>query len=196
MFRASLFAAAALTWMMAAPASAHCDGIDGPVATAAQRALETGNVNLALPWAPPEAEAEIIARFEEARRVRRGGRDARALADRSFMETVVRLHRIGEGASFTGLQPAGVDYGPVIPAAEEALESNDLTAVKAVLTEQIEHGLAERLAHAQETRATSVEPRNHDEVAAARERVNAELGFITYAEGLREGLDGAAHHHE
>ena len=121
MFRGSMFAAAALFWMAAAtvPANAHCDGVDGPVATAAQRALDTGNVNLALPYAPAEAEAEIIARFEEARRVRTRSRDARALADRAFLETVVRLHRLGEGASYNGLQPAGVDYGPVIPAAGE-----------------------------------------------------------------------------
>ena len=31
-------------------ASAHCDGLDGPVVQAAQQALETGNVNLVLVW--------------------------------------------------------------------------------------------------------------------------------------------------
>ena len=198
MFRGSMFAAAALFWMAAAtvPANAHCDGVDGPVATAAQRALDTGNVNLALPYAPAEAEAEIIARFEEARRVRTRSRDARALADRAFLETVVRLHRLGEGASYNGLQPAGVDYGPVIPAAEQALETRDLAAVKALLLEEIEHGLAERLARVEALRQTSIEPRSHAGVALARERVNTELDFILYAEGLREGIHGAAHHHE
>jgi hypothetical protein len=113
----AIFSAAFLFWIVAAsaPAEAHCDGIDGPVATAAARALETGNVNLALPYAPVEAETEIIARFEEARRVRARGREARSLADRAFIEAVVRLHRVGEGASYTGLGPAGADYGPVIP---------------------------------------------------------------------------------
>src|SRR5690606_2347636 len=105
MFRTLFFALVAALWLggLAPPANAHCDGVDGPVATAAQRAVETGNVNLALPYAPASAEAEIITRFEEARRVRNRGRDARILADRAFVETVVRLHRIGEGASYNGL---------------------------------------------------------------------------------------------
>ncbi len=196
MFR-MFFATFALgLWMIATPANAHCDGIDGPVATAAQRAIETGNVNLALPYAPAAAEAEIVAKFQEARRVRARGGDARSLADRAFVETVVRLHRMGEGAAYTGLQPAGVDYGQMIPAAERALETGDLTAVRAILMEQIEHGLAERLALVRNLDNVSIQPRDHDGVAAARERVNAELGFITYAEGLREALSLAEHHHE
>ena len=176
-----LFAIAFAAWAVAAPAQAHCDGIDGPVAQAAQRALETGNVNLALPYAPASAEAEIIARFDEARRVRRQGRDARALADRSFMETVVRLHRLGEGASYTGLRPAGMDYGPIIPAAERALETNDASALSALLREDIDHGLAERLAHVGALRSASAEPSTHADVQAARERIEAELAFVIYA---------------
>lgn len=189
---------AALLAFTAAPAEAHCDGLDGPVAQAAQRALNTGNVNIALPYAPAEAEAEIVAKYNEARRVRTRGRDARALADRAFIETVVRLHRLGEGASYTGVRPAGVDYGPMVPAAESALETGDLTAVRNMLMEEIEHGLAERLAHAQELRGVALDPRTREGVAAARERVSAELEFITYAESLRQTLkEGpAAHHHE
>lgn len=194
MFRRLFFALVAAFWVggVAAPAHAHCDGVDGPVATAAQRAIETGNVNLALPYAPASAEAEIVAKFQEARRVRNRGRDARLLADRAFVETVVRLHRIGEGASYNGLRPAGLDYGPMIPAAEQALRSGDVGAVRAILLEEINHGLAQRLAHVQALRAVTVEPRDHDGVAAARERVSAELEFITYAEGLRQAVSGAA----
>ena len=42
------------------------------------------------------------------------------------METVIRLHRAGEGAAYTGLKTAGADYGPAIPAAEYAVETGDL----------------------------------------------------------------------
>jgi hypothetical protein len=192
MFRQAMFCAAALFWIAAAtPAQAHCDGLDGPVATAAQRAIETGNVNLALPYAPAEAEAEIIARFDEARRVRAGGRQARSLADRSFVETVVRLHRVGEGASYTGLRPAGLDYGPMIPAAESAIVRGDLASVRALLLEEIDRGLQERLAHVAELRRVSLEPASHDGVAAARARASAELEFIGYAESLRQAMHAA-----
>jgi Family of unknown function (DUF6448) len=50
---------------------------------------------------------------------------SREVADRYFFETVVRVHRAAEGASFTGLKPAGLDVGPIIPVAERAIESDD-----------------------------------------------------------------------
>ena len=96
----------------AGSAYAHCDSVDGPVAKAAQKALDTGNVNLALPYAPANAEAELRAAFAQSQKVRTLGADAKALADRSFIEVTVRLHRAGEGAAYTGLKPAGIDHEP------------------------------------------------------------------------------------
>jgi hypothetical protein len=179
-------------------ARAHCDSVDGPVAKAIQKALETGNINLVLPYAPSTAEAELKSTFAEARKVRALGADARKLADRSFMETAIRLHRAGEGAGFTGLKPAGIDYGPMIAAAERSLETGDLQSVKSVLLEEIDHVLGERLAHIRELRKVSSEPTNYAQVAAARDRISAELGFITFAEGLRQAVLGKtpAHHED
>jgi hypothetical protein len=179
-------------------ARAHCDSVDGPVAKAIQKALETGNINLVLPYAPATAEAELKTTFAEARKVRDLGPDARKLADRSFMETAIRLHRAGEGAGFTGLKPAGIDYGPMIVAAERSLETGDLQSVKSVLLEEIDHVLGERLAHIRELRKVSSEPTNYAQVAAARDRISAELGFITFAEGLRQAVLGKtpAHHED
>ena len=67
-----------------------------------QKALETGNINPVLAYAPAAAEAEIRAAFEKSRKVRGLGADARALADQAVMETVIRLHRAGEGAAYRG----------------------------------------------------------------------------------------------
>ena len=118
---------AAILLLGAPTAQAHCDTVDGPVAMAVSKALETGNVNLVLPYAPASAEKELREAFAQARQVRTLGPDARALADRSFLETAIRLHRAGEGAPYTGLKPAGHDFGPVIPAAEHAVETGDLS---------------------------------------------------------------------
>jgi Family of unknown function (DUF6448) len=177
-------------------AQAHCDSLDGPVAKAVQKALQTGNVNPVLAYAPAASEAEIRAAFEKSRKVRGLGADARLLADQAFMETVIRLHRAGEGAAYTGLKPTGTDYGPVIPAAEHALESGDLTKLKDVLFEQIDHALRERLAHVREFQKAPWEPKTAAEVPHARERVTAELGFVTFAETLRQAAlgRGAEHH--
>lgn len=175
-------------------AQAHCDSIDGPVAKAALAALDTGNVNLALPYAPTTAESEIKAAFAQSLKVRVLGPEAKTLADRTFIETTVRLHRAGEGAAYTGLKPAGIDYGPAIPAAERAIETGNLAQVKALLVEDVEHGLHARLAYAQETQKGAKEPKTTKDVPAARERVSAELGFVTYIEGLRQAVHGAPGH--
>ena len=119
-------------------AQAHCDSIDGPVAKAAQQALDAGNVNLALPFAPASAEGEIKAAFVQSMKVRVLGTEAKELADRNFIETTVRLHRAGEGAAYTGLKPAGIDYGPAIPAAERAIAAGNLAPVKALLGEEMD----------------------------------------------------------
>jgi hypothetical protein len=103
----------ALVW-----AFGHCDGLDGPVVTVARKALETGNVNLVLPWVRVEDEGEIRKAFDQARSVRKLGGEARKLADTHFFETLVRIHRAGEGAPFAGLKPAGRDLGPAVPAAD------------------------------------------------------------------------------
>ena len=175
-------------------AQAHCDSIDGPVAKAALVALDTGNVNAALPYAPASAEGEIKAAFANSLKVRALGPDAKALADRAFIETTVRLHRAGEGAPYTGLKPAGLDHGPAIPAAERALASGDLSQVKTVLTHEMEHGLAERFTHARHVQAHTIAPKSANDVAAARERASAELEFVTYVEGLRQAAKGATGH--
>jgi hypothetical protein len=177
-------------------AQAHCDSLDGPVTKSIQKALESGNVNPVLAYAPAAAETEIRAAFEKSRKVRALGHEARALADQAFMETAIRLHRAGEGAAYTGLKPAGIDYGPVIPAAERAIESGDLAKLKAVLMEEIEHALRERLAHVRELQKVSLEPKTAAEVPHARERVSEELGFITFAESLHQAAlgKGAEHH--
>jgi hypothetical protein len=175
-------------------AQAHCDSIDGPVAKAALSALNTGNVHLVLPYAPAKAESEITAAFDRSMKVRALGPEAKALADRAFIETTVRLHRAGEGAAYTGLKPAGIDYGPAIPAAERATETGNLTQVKALLTEEVEHGLDVRLAHVVEAQKTAKERKTAKDVPAARERVSAELGFVTYVEALRQAAHGVPGH--
>jgi len=175
-------------------AQAHCDALDGPVATAAQKALDTGNVNLALPYVPAIAEIEVKAAFGQSVTVRALGPDARALADRAFIETTVRLHRAGEGAAYTGLKPAGTDFGLAIPAAERALATGNLAPVKALLMEEIEHGLHARFAAVRRAQEAGTVPRTAHEVPTARERVSAELGFVTYVEGLRQAVHGAPGH--
>src|SRR5512147_1018908 len=79
------------------PAIAHCDGLDGPVVKAAQKALETGNVNPVLIWVQKKDEGEIKQAFQKTLAVRKLNPQAKELADMYFFETLVRIHRAGEG---------------------------------------------------------------------------------------------------
>ncbi|MBB3019597.1 hypothetical protein FHR70_002662 [Microvirga lupini] len=174
-----------------AAAQAHCDAIGGPVATAALQALDTNNVNAVLPYVPATAEPELTAAFSQAMTVRASGSDAKGLADRYFMETAVRLHRAGEGAPYTGLRPAGTDFGPAIPAAEQALATGKVEPLLEFLAREIEHGVRERFAHASGDRPK--EPMDAADVPVAREHVRQELGFIGYVEGVYLAVQGSGH---
>jgi len=169
----------------------HCDTMDGPVVTAAKRALETGNVNLILSWVPKKAEGELKKAFERTLRVRKQGKEAAELADYWFFETAVRLHREGEGAPYTGLKPAGLDWGPVVPKADKAIEIGNPKEVIEFISHAVGEELQRRFKHA-------MAKKKHDEndVAAAREYVQAMLGFVLYSHGLYMNIKGGGEHGE
>jgi hypothetical protein len=171
-------------------AFAHCDTADGPVVKAAQKALETDNLNHVLLWVRPQDEPEIRHAFEHTLEVRNLNAEARQLADRFFLETVVRVHREGEGAPYTGLKPAGTDLGPAIPAADQALESGSLEEVERVLIHAIRDGLRDRYQQVMVRRGF-----DPNDVAAGRAFVAAYVPYVHYVEGVWEAARAAAHGH-
>jgi hypothetical protein len=177
-----------------APASlrAHCDGLDGPVVKAAQKALAERNVSLVLIWVQAKDEAEIRAEFEKTLTVRALSPQARDLADRYFFETLVRVHRTGEGAPYTGLKPAGRDLGPAIPAADKAIDAGAVEPVVALLGKAMEDGLREHFKEAMA--AKNFRP---NDVDAGRRYVEAYVEFIHYVERIHEAISAPAPgHHE
>ena len=167
----------------------HCDSLDGPVVTAATRALEAGSVEVVLPFVPATGEPEVREAFQRAARARAAGGVAREVADRWFFETVVRVHRAGEGAPYTGLKPAGLDVGPVIPAAERALETGTAGELVALLSGTVDEQVRKRLAHAIELKG-----RTNGDLEANREYVEAMLGFQVWAHSVHKAL--MSHPHE
>jgi len=169
----------------------HCDTLDGPVVSAAKRALEAGRVNLVLPWAPKEAEGELKKSFEKALRARSSGGEAAEVADLWFFENVVRLHRRGEGAPYTGLKPAGLDWGPVVPRADKAVEKGDVSEVVEFLKHAVQEVIQEKFDHA-------VARREFDEndVDSAREYVHAMLEFVLFSAHLYIYMNGEGAHGE
>jgi len=169
----------------------HCDTMDGPVVKAAKMALETGNVNLILPWVHKKAEDELKKAFDRTLRARRQGKEAKELADYWFFETAVRLHREGEGAPYTGLKPAGLDWGPVVPRADKAIEQGNPKEVIQLLTHAVEEELQKRFKH-----AMAKKKYDENDVDAAREYVQANLGFVLYSHHLYTNVKGGEEHGE
>lgn len=168
----------------------HCDTLDGPVIQLARKALETGNVNLVLPWVRSADEDEIRHAFEHAQAVRKLGPEARELADTHFFETLVRIHRAGEGAPYTGLKPAGLDLGPAVPAADKALEYGAIEPVIKLLTDAVREGVRRHFHAAYHHRKFDV-----NDVRAGREYVEAYVPYVHYVEGLWDAATGAVGHH-
>lgn len=193
MFRPCLLlraGALALLLLVARPAAAHCDSLSGPVAQDAARALASGRPEPALKWVAPAQEAEARAAFTQALAVRRLGAEARALADRHFLETLVRLHRLGEGEAFTGLKPAG-SIDPSLAAADAALGRGDISAIADDLAEQVRQGVTRRFALAAERRRHA-----DDNLAAGRAYVEAYVDYVHFVERTHDLVaNGASHRH-
>ena len=174
----------------ATPALAHCDSMDGPVVADAQRALAAGDVTPALKWIPAADEAEIRSAFDMTLAVRRESDTARAVADRYFFETLIRVHRAAEGEGFTGLKPAG-SVAPAIAAADQALQSGDVEPLAGELATAVRHGVESRFAEAYERRRTA-----EDSVEQGRDYVAAYVQFTHFAENaahLAEAGAGTQH---
>jgi len=170
-------------------AHAHCDSMDGPVVLSAQQALSSGELEPMLIWVREQDEPEIRHAFEHVRRVRTLGGDAASLADRFFLETVVRLHREGEGEPYTGLKPAGRDLGRAVPAGDRALESGSVEEFRHVLHAMVDARLDELFAEAHGKRGFAPA-----DVAAGREYVEAYVQFMHFGEMLEAiATDHAPH---
>ena len=170
-------------------ASAHCDTLDGPVVESARHALTTGDLTPVLKWISTDDEQLIRTTFQYTMEVRNLGGQAQKLADMYFFETLVRIHRAGEGAPYTGLKP-GAEVDPAIALADKALESGSVDKLIGVLTDATAKGIRERFRRALETKKHADES-----VTAGREFVEAYVIFTHYVEELHASVKGGTEQH-
>lgn len=163
-------------------AFAHCDTMGGPVVKASQKALETGNLNFVLIWVPAKDEQVIKTLFEKVLRVRKLNDEAKELSDMYFFETVVRLHRMGEGEPYTGIKSAGYQPAEGIEAADVAIEKNSISEVFAHIPKEKQKKVKELFTDLQSKINYDV-----NDLTAGRKYVAAYVHFIHYVEGLFNG---------
>jgi hypothetical protein len=172
-------------------ATAHCDTLDGPVVVTAKLALEKGDVTPVLKWVNKESENEVREAFASTVKVRSQGEDARKLADMHFFETLVRLHRAGEGEPFTGLKPPGT-IDPAFQAADKALSEGAIGELAAETAKSVQDGIRKRFTEV-------IEKKKHadDSVEAGRAYVAAYIEYAHFIEAIHTIASGGAqeHHH-
>jgi len=186
----ALAAAAFMTLLLPSGARTHCDTMDGPVVVAAKHALETGDVNLVLIWVQKKDEPAIREAFQKTLTVRSLNPEARAVADLYFFETLVRIHRAGEGVAYTGLKPAGTAVEEGIDAADKAIASGS--------ADQLIHHLEMALRRNVMAQFEDVKRKREypaPNLDAGRDYVAAYVRFIHYVEGLHTALMQTAGDH-
>jgi hypothetical protein len=159
-------------------ADAHCDTMEGPTAKDGVRALESADLDHALKWITPDGETELREVFERSLAARKLGPEAQEVADRWFLENLVRIHRAGEGAAFTGLLPAGTPVEEKVAAADRSVDEGDLRPLAGLIP-------AERWPELERRFAKVLEHRDYDphDMDAARAYVEAYVNFFKFAEG-------------
>lgn len=172
-------------------AFAHCDTLDGPVVQAGRKALESSDVKSAVIWVKHEHEAEIETVFKKVLAVRKLGTEAKEVADMFFFETLVRLHRAGEGAAYTGLKPAGTKVDPAIAAVDKAVETGSIESLSKGLRNEVGAGLERRFKDVVAKKKLATK-----DVEAGREFVAAYVELTHYAEGIHNAVAGVTNEHK
>jgi hypothetical protein len=167
---------------------AHCDTMNGPVITEAKAALEKGDVTPILKWVKKESEAEVKTAFARTVVVRAKGPEAKKLADQYFFETLVRLHRAGEGAPYTGIKDEPVE--PIVAMADKALDDGSVEEMIKRINGHMAEVIREKF-----KKVVEAKEKKDESVEAGREFVEAYVTYTHYVEGIHMAIASAASHH-
>lgn len=180
--------AAGTVILLTGSAFAHCDTTAGPIIPEAKAALEKGDFTPILKWVKSENEAEIKSAFTRAVAVRVKGPEAQELADQYFLETLVRLHRAGEGAPYTGIKDEPVE--PIVAMADKALTEGSVDELIQKLNAHIAAAIQEKFVKVAEARKSK-----DKSVEAGREFVEAYVTYTHYVEGVYNAVMSSGAHH-
>ena len=178
----------ALIAIMTQPLSAHCDSYDGPLIKDALKALEASDVKPVLKWKDEKYEPEIIALFNKTASLRGGDKEVYAIVEKHFLETLVRLHREGEGAPFTGLKPAG-SASPIIVMADQAIASGEVNTLTTKLDAHLNKVLIDKYNEVMEKSL-----RKDKSTAEGREYVKAYVEYTHFLEAIHALIEGGSPH--
>jgi hypothetical protein len=170
--------------------SAHCDSYDGPVIKDALKALKEKKVGLVLKWVEPKYEKEITAKFTQTLKLTGPNEEVNKVLETYFLETLVRLHREGEGEPYTGLKRAG-SMTRMIKMADTALEKKDIESLVKGVNTHLEKVLREKY-----SQVIALSKTKEESVEMGRAYVAAYVEYTHTLEGLEHMLEGTGGHLE
>jgi hypothetical protein len=161
---------------------AHCDTMDGPLIADARKALGQNNVNYVLKWVSASNESEIRDAFNLVMKVKGLSPEAKELSEKYFFETLVRVHRSGEGVPYTGVKPSGTPIDEKILAADKSIELGNLSPLTGIESKEKLPELTKRF-----DKVLSLKVFDVNNVEAGREYIEAYVQFFKFAEGEEDG---------
>jgi hypothetical protein len=167
---------------------AHCDTMDGPLIKDAIEAIGQNNVNYVLKWVSSENETEIKNVFNLMMKVRDLSPEAKDIAEKYFFDTLVRIHRSGEGVPFTGVKPSGTPIDEKILAADKSIEIGNLSPLAGMESKERLPELTKRFEKVMLLKNFDV-----NNVEAGREYIEAYVQFFKFAEGEEERVAAVEH---
>lgn len=176
---------------MAGTASAHCDGLDGPVIVEARAALEKKDVTPLLKWVPENSERAIKDQFAQTLSERSGGKATQEAADLKLFDKLVQVHRESEGAPFTGIKPAG-QIAPIVVEADISLDKGNVDRLAKHVAAQMEKSIRDKFEKAEHSKEFA-----DQSVKKGREFVSNYVQYVHFVEeannmaGKPAGLHGA-----
>lgn len=166
----------------------HCDTMNGPVIESAKKSLEDGDIKHILIWVQKGDEVEITKDFQKTLEVRKLSPEAKELADNYFFETVVRIHRAGEGEPYTGIKDVAPD--PIVALADDSLAKGSADEMIGKLQNHFATAIKEKFDKVQQA-----EKNKDKSVEAGREYVKAYVQYMHFVEGIHTAIMSVDDHH-
>ncbi|HPN32758.1 MAG TPA: DUF6448 family protein [bacterium] len=170
-------------------AFAHCDSMEGPMIPEIQKALQDNNIIPVLKWVKEEKASEIKKIFEKTVRVSKAGGETKELAEMYFIETLVRIHRAGEGAPYTGIKE-GQPVDPAVIKGDKALEVGKVDELANLLSSKIKESIQNRF-----QKAYALKKDANKNVEIGRKYVEAYVDYIHFVENVHKLIKSSGHDH-
>ena len=135
----------------------------------------------------PKDEKAVRAAFKKVLNDKAKSTEA---AEHKFFATLVKIHRAGEGAPFTGLKPAGAVEQAVAESDKSLVSGSSDTLVK-LITDDVTAGIKKRY-----EQAAAAYNHKDESIAQGREFVEAYVAYTHYVERLHQDATGKGAHGE